>query len=102
MTLTVDVTKTLGEFRLTADFVSAGRITALFGRSGTGKTTVINAVAGLPDAGRLMVDRRCSGWYLAVVEPGQIEIGAQITVRPGPRGMTVADAFFAKRFKHRR
>ena len=61
-----------------------------------------NAVAGLPDAGRLMVDRRCSGWYLAVVEPGQIEIGAQITVRPGPRGMTVTDAFFAKRLKHRR
>ena len=59
-----------------------------------------NAVTGLPDAGRRMVEGRCSGWYLAVVQPGTVEAGAPITVRPGSRGMSVADAFMARRVKH--
>lgn len=55
----VEVQKRLGDFELAAEFSapSAG-ITALFGRSGAGKTTLINALAGLirPDRGRIAVD----------------------------------------------
>ena len=43
-----------GEFRLDVDFTAAKTgVTALFGRSGAGKTTVINFIAGLqrPDSG---------------------------------------------------
>lgn len=60
------------------------------------------AVTGLPDAGRRMVERASSGWYLAVVQPGTVEAGQPFTLRPGPRGLSVADAFLAKRVKHRR
>lgn len=55
MTLEVDITHHFGGFALRAAFEAGPGITALFGRSGAGKTTVINAVAGLlrPDAGRI-------------------------------------------------
>ena len=45
-------------FDLDLSFSTEGGITALFGRSGAGKTTVINAVAGLlrPDMGRVVLD----------------------------------------------
>jgi molybdate transport system ATP-binding protein len=55
----VDVEKRLGEFHLAARFTApASGITALFGRSGAGKTTVVNALAGLirPDRGRIAVE----------------------------------------------
>ncbi len=57
MSLSVDITHRLGGFELRVVFETPGGITALFGRSGTGKTTVVNAVAGLlrPDAGRIEV-----------------------------------------------
>jgi len=44
-------------FTLDVDFEAPPGITVLFGRSGSGKTTIINAVAGLlmPDAGRITV-----------------------------------------------
>ncbi|MDE1903346.1 MAG: ATP-binding cassette domain-containing protein, partial [Alphaproteobacteria bacterium] len=54
----IDVEATLGDFALTAKFVvpSAG-ITALFGRSGAGKTSIVNALAGLltPSRGKIVV-----------------------------------------------
>ena len=55
MTLQVEIEHQLGGLSLKVGFEEAGGITAIFGRSGTGKTTVINAVAGLlrPDAGRV-------------------------------------------------
>ena len=47
-----------GSFRLDAAFDSAGGLTALFGRSGAGKTSLINAIAGLlrPERGRITLD----------------------------------------------
>ena len=61
-----------------------------------------NAVTGLPDAGRRMVERVCCGWYLAVDQPGSLEAGQSFDLRPGPRGLTVAEAFLARRVKHLR
>ena len=55
----VDVRRKLGDFTLEAAFTgSPGGITALFGRSGAGKTTLVNMLAGLdrPDAGRILVN----------------------------------------------
>ncbi len=55
MTLHVDIRHRFDGFDLDVAFDAGSGITALFGRSGAGKTTVINAVAGLlrPDAGRI-------------------------------------------------
>jgi molybdate transport system ATP-binding protein len=53
--LSVDVEKRLGEFTLNVAFTGDGGATALFGPSGTGKTSIINMIAGLmkPDRGRI-------------------------------------------------
>ena len=58
MSLKVDLRHPLGEVTLDARFEAPHGVTALFGRSGAGKTSVINAVAGLlhPRAGRVEVD----------------------------------------------
>jgi len=60
MTLLVDITRDLGAFRLAVTFEAPQGVTALFGRSGAGKTSVINAVAGLlrPDRGRIVLGER--------------------------------------------
>jgi molybdate transport system ATP-binding protein len=60
MTLSVAVRHAFGGFTLDAAFEAPAGITVLFGRSGSGKTTIVNAVAGLlkPDAGRIEVDGR--------------------------------------------
>jgi molybdate transport system ATP-binding protein len=44
-------------FAINASFESAARIVALFGKSGSGKTTIVNAIAGLvrPDRGRIEI-----------------------------------------------
>lgn len=53
----VAVRKTLGDFSLDAQFDAPNGVTAIFGRSGCGKTSLVNAVAGLlrPDSGRIVV-----------------------------------------------
>ena len=60
MTLKVQVRHRLGGFALDAAFESGGRLTALFGASGSGKTSLINVIGGLirPDSGRIAVDGR--------------------------------------------
>ena len=47
MTLIVEARHRLGAFALDAAFTSERGVTALFGRSGSGKTSVIRIIAGL-------------------------------------------------------
>lgn len=60
MTLSVRLQHRLGGFALDVAFAAPRGITVLFGRSGSGKTSVVNTVAGLlrPDAGRITVGDR--------------------------------------------
>lgn len=55
MSLQVNILHRQGAFTLKAAFDAPDGITALFGHSGAGKTTVVNAIAGLlvPDQGRI-------------------------------------------------
>jgi molybdate transport system ATP-binding protein len=55
--LEVDIEHRLGAFDLNIRFRSGRGLTALFGRSGAGKTSVVNAIAGLvrPKRGRIVV-----------------------------------------------
>ena len=56
--LSVNITKAFGSFRLETQFeVEEGSITAIFGKSGAGKTSTINAIAGLtrPDVGVIQI-----------------------------------------------
>jgi len=57
MAFDVRAERRLGERIIAADFTSEGGLTALFGPSGAGKTSLLNMVAGLlrPDAGRIAV-----------------------------------------------
>jgi molybdate transport system ATP-binding protein len=56
--LAVDVDKRLGDFTLSARFEAAGGATGMFGSSGSGKTSLVNMIAGLvkPDRGRIVLD----------------------------------------------
>lgn len=60
MTISVEILEHLGDFELDARFVSTGRLTALFGPSGSGKSSVINFMAGLIKAsdGKVAIDGR--------------------------------------------
>ena len=56
--LRVNITKVFDSFRLETQFeVEEGSITAIFGKSGAGKTSTINAIAGLtrPDVGVIQI-----------------------------------------------
>jgi MOSC domain-containing protein YiiM len=59
-----------------------------------------NAVMGYPQASRDMVTALCSGFYLAVEEPGAISAGEVFKVIAGKRSLSVTEAFGAKRAKH--
>ena len=60
MTLSVALQHRIGAFALDVAFEAPAGVTALFGRSGSGKTTVVNAVAGLlrPQAGQIHLEGR--------------------------------------------
>ncbi len=57
MSFEIAIERQLGAARIQLDLASSGGLTALFGPSGAGKTSVLNMVAGLlrPDRGRIMV-----------------------------------------------
>lgn len=57
----VDIEQRLGAFHLMAKFAAEAPIVGLFGRSGAGKTSVVNAIAGIakPLRGAIHVDGRC-------------------------------------------
>lgn len=56
--ITVALEKEVPGFRLAVDLTLDRGVTALFGPSGAGKTTVLNLIAGLasPDRGRIVID----------------------------------------------
>lgn len=58
MTIEVDLHLRRGDFRLDAAFSAGAGLTALFGRSGSGKSTIVDLIAGLarPDRGRIAID----------------------------------------------
>jgi molybdate transport system ATP-binding protein len=58
MTLAIDITHRQGSFLLDARFEVERGLIALFGRSGSGKTSLVNIIAGLirPERGRVAVD----------------------------------------------
>ncbi len=62
MTLSVSLQQTFPGFALDVEFQAPPGVTVLFGRSGSGKSTIINAIAGVlqPQQGLVAVD----GWRL--------------------------------------
>ena len=60
MGVDIDVTKRLGERAIAARFAADGGLTALFGPSGAGKTSILGMVAGLlrPDRGHIRLGGR--------------------------------------------
>lgn len=66
--LDVSVRHAFAGFTLDATFSAPSGVTVLFGRSGSGKTTIVNAVAGLlmPDEGRIAA----GDWTLLDTEAG--------------------------------
>lgn len=58
MTLEVDIEARRGSFLLKAAFTGSGGLTALFGASGSGKTSIVDLIGGLarPDRGRIALN----------------------------------------------
>lgn len=61
-----------------------------------------NAVMGFNQAGKAMAQSGFCGFYLAVQTPGALQAGDAFELRPGPRSLSVAQAFAGKRWKHMR
>ncbi len=60
MAIDIDVAKRLGDRTIAARFTAGPGLTALFGPSGAGKTSILNMVAGLlrPDRGHIRIGER--------------------------------------------
>jgi molybdate transport system ATP-binding protein len=60
MSLEVRVRHQLGDMKIDVDFRTSSGLTALFGKSGSGKSSITNMIAGLikPTQGRIVVDGR--------------------------------------------
>ena len=61
MSIDIELQRRLLNFQLDVKFSSSNGITALFGRSGAGKTCIVNMISGLlkPHGGHIVVDERC-------------------------------------------
>lgn len=73
MTLEIHLRHAFPDFRLEVDLKLPQGVSCLFGRSGSGKTSIVNAVAGLlrPDSARIVLD----GVALHDVPPHRREVG---------------------------
>ena len=73
MTLEIRIAHAFADFRLEVDLTLPGGLTCLFGKSGSGKTSIVNAVAGLlrPDQARIVLD----GVALHDLPPHKREVG---------------------------
>ena len=73
MTLEIRIVHPFPGFRLDVDLTLPGGLTCLFGKSGSGKTSIVNAVAGLlrPDQARIVLD----GVALHDLPPHRREVG---------------------------
>ena len=60
MSLSIDIEKKQGDFRLGVQFESSGGLLALLGASGSGKSITLRCIAGLltPDRGRIVLNDR--------------------------------------------
>lgn len=58
MSLSVDISKKLGKFRLETVFETSGGVLGLLGASGSGKSMTLKCIAGIekPDRGRIVLD----------------------------------------------
>ncbi len=56
--INIDIQRKKGNFSVAAKIKTNGGLTAFFGRSGSGKTSIINMIAGLdtPDAGMIVIN----------------------------------------------
>lgn len=61
-----------------------------------------NAVMGFAHASKAMAHSGHCGFYLAVHTPGTLETGQPFALQPGPRHLSIAQAFAGKRGKHLR
>lgn len=61
-----------------------------------------NAAMGLPTAAKTMALSGCCGFYLAVEQVGSLQAGESFELVAGQRGLSIAEAFKAKMFKHLR
>ena len=52
-----------------------------------------NAVMGFPQASRLMNQSGYCGTYLAVLQPGTLQVGEPVRLEPGPRELPLRDLF---------
>ena len=70
----VAIAKRLGTFALDVAFEAGPGVTALFGRSGSGKSTIVKAIAGLvhPDSGRIRI-----GDTILFDAPSKIAVAAE-------------------------
>ncbi|WP_299283471.1 molybdenum ABC transporter ATP-binding protein [uncultured Tateyamaria sp.] len=77
MSLAVALTHRAGTFALDVAFEAGPGVTALFGRSGAGKTTIVNAVAGLlrPDQAQITLNGRVFNDAKTFVPPHKRRIG---------------------------
>lgn len=57
----------------------------------------LNAALGFAQAGKLMAQSGYCGFYLAVREPGSLAAGQRFEVVPGPRDVSIAELFRARR-----
>jgi MOSC domain-containing protein YiiM len=60
-----------------------------------------NAVMGFAQASKLMAQSGYCGSYLAVMQPGHLQVGDEIEVIPGPREVNLRELFMAQMRKRR-